>query len=220
VRSELAWLDPATGAVEHAIPYAFTIVGYLLNRELAFDDAGVLYAGWRARMGDGVSGSDVADGGIAAYDRATFRFAHPPPATPRWLSTVHGRASGAIWTGMSGGIAFTPDGEVEWTSDGDDPVIAVPDVGLQVPADPRLVQVPRAFEPYSGGGGRYLQVAFDEAWNRYITTWEGDRVIALDGERLRWVCTTPAEISSGGVPVLGLAGSLLLAAGSVLIAIE
>lgn len=101
------------GKLLWSAPQQVTLVGYPLGTKLAFDDEGALYVLALGRMGDGVSGSDVATGGFAAYD-TEGRLLWQREAGRSLFREVYGLASGAIFSGLTK-EAYSADGALTQT---------------------------------------------------------------------------------------------------------
>lgn len=228
-RSELTCLAP-DGSVAWTLPHALPLSGYVLGMELACDDEGIVYTLGRTRIGDGVSGDDLAAGGVAAYDRIGCRWARRSLGGAR-LDHVHGLPAGAIGRGR-GAVCYTRDGDVAWTvgdtrGDREAPLIEVDgfDGGLRI--EPRLAMLPeRLHDPGPGRSQTGVACSFDDAGNTYFgrLLWSPPRVDRLCSlareQRLRWQLEVPEVAYAAGVPVIGPDATVLFARGPTLTAIE
>lgn len=201
------------------------IVGAVFRApELAFDDLGHLYTLVTGRLGDGVSGDDVATGGCRGFDRdghplwnGSLAVEHP--------NAIQGSDRGVVVVGMRRVHAFDPMGAPQWQCELDEgSPCTLPSLGLELVRSCERTRLSRILARRPGGG-TVLHGHYDSDDTFYFARllWSPPRIdllLALDSsDRLRWqlpLRATPWELP---VPVIGPRETVLLPYGDELIAI-
>lgn len=227
-RSDLRWLDER-GVEVRREPFPCTFSGLVLDSDLVFDDAGVLYALLVSRIGDGVSGGDRADGATAAFAASGCLWSHPV-RTDDWLHTLYGAASGVLLVGDH--VAHVDrSGETLWRVKRDElERFALAGTDMDILTTGQLAELPEILRAYTFGGGQYHARSFDRAGNSYFTGPLGDQkyndddrqvFVSFDREhRVRWTLPSPGFEWGDTPPAIGPDTTVLVRVGSLLLAIE
>ena len=200
--------------------------GYVYRTpELAFDDVGNLYTLVSGRLGDGVSGDDVATGGCRGFDR-DGRVLWKERLAADHPQSIQGSASGVIVIGTRRVRAHDASGAPQWTCELDDgPVHHVPSLGLRLSRSCSRLLLPRVLAGPEGGGGTIFagSLDVDDVFYFARVLWSPPRTdclvaLAADGD-LRWqLALQPIEYDVP-VPVIGPDETVLLTHGDELIAV-
>jgi hypothetical protein len=190
---------------------------------LAFDDAGALYIAVFGRMGDGVSGCDVASGGYAAYDAGgvlLWSCPHPKGHPP---AEVYGLAASAVFRGFDS-RCFGAEGEVLWHERDDGALTPLPELGVTIRTGERPAGAPYVIQQRAERCSEEALLARDAGGNCYFgcvaegAQWRYGLLVSLNGAgRVRW--TMPLPMIEQCAPAIGPAGTVLVACGAMLLAI-
>lgn len=220
LRSGRVWRFAADGTLRWSCDHPFRLGGHPLHAAVVCDDDGRIYTGACERHGDGVSGDDVARGGIAMFEGGEPRWTHP--CAPGMTVAAD---QGVMYERFDV-HALAPDGTPRWSvRTRDCPLLPVEGLEVGLRHDARLRDWPARIDAGPRGGGTVLHGVSDpEGWSWYgrvrPDTFDVEAIFALDpGPAFAWSIPVRADRSSQAVLAVGPDETVLYADRSELVAV-